>query len=512
VRQPDPKHERRAQVREAFLKFSKGFSEKPPHAEKIDRYLDALEGFPLDVLEEGFASLRAEASLPSPKKIREAIAGAGLLRQLQREAQQRAEILAALADPEKRAEMRERCAAGAVSLLGRTDLLDELVKDAKTLGLVGEDRAAKLVFLALHTRHFAFPERPVSVIVKGTSSAGKSWLVKTIVRLFAPGSVIEMTGMSAKWMVYASQQGVDFAHKMLFVHEACGVDDEVQKMLRVLLSEGRIIWRTVIEQQAHELTVEGPTGLIETTTELAVHWENETRLLSVPMDESTAQTRRVLDRLGEGAGEIALERWHALDRWVGLGPRDAVIPFQAAIGRLARPVAPRVRRDLTTLLELVRAHALLHESLREYDEAGRVIATLDDYAAVYDLTRDLFAAAVELVVNESIRDVVQAAAEIIAPKVDRDGTPPVATSAEIARQLERDRRSVNRWITAAVEAEFLEDASPRPGQGVAHRLRLGSRPLPEREASVFPTPREIKSARQASTDPCPSAQLPKSGA
>src|SRR5262249_34576059 len=159
-----------------------------------------------------------------------------------------------------------------------------------------------------------------------------------------------------------------------------------------------------------------------------------------------------LARLGEGAGELGLERWHAFDTWIGLGPRDAVIPFQAVIGRLSRPVAPRVRRDLTTLLELVRAHALVHESLREYDDSGGVVATLEDYEAVHALTRDLFAAAVELVVNENVRDVVTAAAELIAPRVERsDAQPPVATSAEIATKLGRDRRSVNRWISAAVE-------------------------------------------------------------
>ena len=121
---------------------------------------------------------------------------------------------------------------------------------AKKLGLVGEDRAAALVYLALQTRHFDEPGRPVSVVMKGDSSAGKSYVVKTDAKFLAPGSVIEMSGMSPKWMAYAADVGLDFSHKFLFVHEATGIDEEVEGMLRVLLSEGRIIWRTVIAGRA----------------------------------------------------------------------------------------------------------------------------------------------------------------------------------------------------------------------------------------------------------------------
>src|SRR5262249_9419892 len=155
-------------------------------------------------------------------------------------------------------------------------------------------------------------EHPVSIVVKGTSSAGKSWMVKVVIAFLAPGSVIEMTGMSAKWMVYASQDGLDFAHKMLFVHEATGIDEEVEAMLRVLLSECGSIWRTVTEQVGPTLRVDGPTGLIETTTSPSVHPENETRVLSTPMDDSIEQPGRVLARLGQGHEPVDRARWHAL--------------------------------------------------------------------------------------------------------------------------------------------------------------------------------------------------------
>ena len=53
------------------------------------------------------------------------------------------------------------------------------------LGLIGEDRLTKLVYLALTTR---FLKRPVSVAVKGPSSGGKSFTVETVLRAFPPSA------------------------------------------------------------------------------------------------------------------------------------------------------------------------------------------------------------------------------------------------------------------------------------------------------------------------------------
>ena len=74
---------------------------------------------------------------------------------------------------------------------------------------------------------------------------------------------------------------------------------------------------------------------------------------------------------------------------------------------LVPPVAVRLRRDFKTVLTLIRAHALLHQATRRKDEAGQIIATLEDYAAVRDLVGDLVAAGVEATVRPEVRETVQ---------------------------------------------------------------------------------------------------------
>ena len=52
-------------------------------------------------------------------------------------------------------------------------------------------------------------------------------------------------------------------------------------------------------------------------------------------------------------------------------------------------VAVRLRRDHQALLSLIRTHAILHQATRTRDDAGRIIATLDDYREVYALVLDV---------------------------------------------------------------------------------------------------------------------------
>jgi hypothetical protein len=61
-------------------------------------------------------------------------------------------------------------------------LLDKFVADIEACGLSGETGNAKILYLALTSRWLP---RPVSIVVKGPSSGGKSFLVHQMLR-FSP--------------------------------------------------------------------------------------------------------------------------------------------------------------------------------------------------------------------------------------------------------------------------------------------------------------------------------------
>jgi hypothetical protein len=147
-------------------------------------------------------------------------------------------------------------------------------------------------------------------------------------------------------------------------------------MLRILLSEGRIIYGTVEgegKRKATRIEKEGPTGLIVTTTEAAVDAEMETRLFAVVTDDTPEQTRRVFHKIAgsqKGAGTLDLGRWHELQDWISShGETPVYVPFADALAELIPANATRLRRDFGSLLNLV-VHTILHRATANRTRTG----------------------------------------------------------------------------------------------------------------------------------------------
>ena len=91
------------------------------------------------------------------------------------------------------------------------------------------------------------------------------------------------------------------------------------------------------------------------------------------------------------------------------------IPCARELVKKIPPVAVRLRRDVGSLLALIRSHAVLHQANRGRDDHGRIIADLDDYAVVRGLVADIMAEGVGTTVQKTVREIVDAVA-VIAPK------------------------------------------------------------------------------------------------
>ena len=244
-------------------------------------------------------------------------------------------------------------------------ILDRFSESLQRLGLVGEDRVARLVFLGTVSRLL---ERPVSIAVKGPSSGGKSYVVKCTLDHFPASAYFARTGMSERALAYGEEP---LSHRMLVVYEAAGLTgDFASYLVRSLLSEGRLIYETVEKTseglKAKVIEREGPTGLIVTTTAVHLHPENETRMVSVTVTDTQEQTRAVLAALAAPTPPATdFGGWHALQHWLEGGSRLVYIPYASTLVDLIPPVAVRLRRDAKTVLNLIKAHALLHRATRE---------------------------------------------------------------------------------------------------------------------------------------------------
>ena len=359
-------------------------------------------------------------------------------------------------------------------------------------GVVGEDRFAKVVYLALTSR--VLP-RPVSVAAKGPSSAGKSFVVERTVDFFPTAAYYALSSMSEHALAYSDEP---LAHRFLILYEAAGLEsDFASYLLRSLLSEGRIRYETVEKIKGQGMVPrlierEGPTGLIVTTTQVSLHPENETRLLSVPANDTAEQTKAVIRMIAcedSCTGDDELFEWRQLQAWIA-GQHNAVtVPYAVDLAELVPPVAVRLRRDFTTVLSLIKAHAILHQRTRACDDAGRILATVDDYAVVRGLVADLVADEVGATVPRTTAETVGAVSELLAEHEHG------VTYIQLGERLSLDKSAARRRAAVAITGGYLKNLETRRGQPA--KLVIGE-PLPG-EIAILPLPADVAAAHAART-------------
>ena len=203
--------------------------------------------------------------------------------------------------------------------------------------------------------------------------------------------------------------------------------------------------------------------------------------MSLTVTDTRDQTRNIIRALARPEkGETDLAPWLALQEWLA-SPRTELgveIPDAPILAELVPPVAVRLRRDFGAVLNLIRAHAVLHQASRERGEEGTVVASLDDYSQVRKLVADLVAEGVEATVPRTVRETVDATRRLLE---DSDGEP--ITTATIARELELDKSAALRRVRAAIDRCHLKNLEDRRGRPA--RIVLGD-PLAG-EVEVLPT-------------------------
>jgi hypothetical protein len=351
-------------------------------------------------------------------------------------------------------------------LAGEYRILDTFYSDLKSGGVVGEEQNTKILYLALTSRLL---ERPVSVAVKGPSSAGKSFLVEQVTQFFPEAAVYALTAMSERVLLHSKQP---IKHRHLILYEAAGIGSDFQTyLLRSLLSEGRLRYEYVDKTkdglEPRLVEREGPTGLIVTTTQDSLHHENETRMISLAVVDTKEQTKAIFRALAEEeVVQPDLEQWTALQEWIASRDARVLVPFAGVLADEIPALAVRLRRDFAAILNLVRANALLHQATRHRDEEGRILATVeDDYAVVRELVADLVAEGVDANVPATMRETVRAVETLCGSEFSEEH----ATTARVAEELNLDRSSASRRIGRAIRRGYiknLEDRKGRPGRFV----------------------------------------------
>jgi hypothetical protein len=380
------------------------------------------------------------------------------------------------------------------------DILSALDRALGLCKVVGERRNAKLIYLALTSRLLS---EPVSLALKGVSSSGKSYTLEAVLRFVPKEAVISMTAMSERALIYMDEE---FAHRTMVLFEAVALREQREKtesnltayFVRSLLSEGRISYPVTVRSEGgwttKTITKDGPTNIVLTTTSISLHGENETRMLSLPTDDTADQTRAILLELASERTEtVDFTAWHDLQHWLAGAEHRVVIPYARRLAESIPPVAVRLRRDFRAILSLIRTHAILHQCTRDRDDRARIIATAGDYLQIRELVADLVADGVGATVSATVRETVEAVR-------DHDGI----TVSSVAERLGIDRSAAQRRLSTARARGFLKNLEEKRGR--LARYAVGE-PMPE-ELVLLPLDLDeaVHAQPATNTHPCTPAQ------
>ena len=295
---------------------------------------------------------------------------------------------------------RERATATA---FGKSpDLVQRILADFETCGVIGEESNKLLGYVAMTSRK---RDVPLSVLILSSSGAGKTALQDAVVGFCPPEDLVKLTSLSGKALFY--KERTSLKHKVLALAEGDGAE-EANYAIRNLISARELVTESTIKDlvtgrlTTMENKVEGPSAVFLTTTNPETDPETRSRFFVTSVDESREQTRRILD---------FQRRLQLTDDPIAGTEIDAVLRRHRNFQRLLQPVAVKNpyadqltygddrlqgRRDQPKYLNLIKAVAFLRQMQKEVHTERRsgaavpfVLADLDDMRLANRLAHEI---------------------------------------------------------------------------------------------------------------------------
>jgi predicted transcriptional regulator len=361
----------------------------------------------------------------------------------------------------------------ATTFLRSPRLMFEIVKEVRRLGVIGEERNALLIYLTITSR---ITDDPLSLTVKGSSSAGKSFVITKVILLFPPDAYKDLTDATPQSFYYLNEDAL--AHKTVIIFEIHG-SQKADYAIRSLQSEGKLKIQSTIKNEetgqfeAQEKIVNGPTGFISTTTKPNIHPENETRNFTIYPDETEKQTARILESANNrylGAAPASQPSPALVNLQKVLRPYPVVIDFAKELSDRFPKDKIRARRDYKKLLSLIENIALLHQEQRQTRAIGNkkwLVATLADYYIAQVLFEEILAKTIQEI-HPTTEFLLEKAKDIAQANLSENGQFTVRM---LAKETGWNDDTVNKWLKPAVNKGYVEVVEESKGRkGAVYKL------------------------------------------
>lgn len=370
----------------------------------------------------------------------------------------------------------------ALRLLKRPDFLCEVARAARRNGLVGEGRNAIVTYIVGSS---ALTPKPLNAIFKGPSSSGKNFVVSRVLRLFPESAVHEITSSSNVAWNYS---GTDFRNRIVYLQERNEAAGAVHPV-RLLISEGKLIRNVTVSEGGQRVmkrfVAEGPIASISTTTRDRIEVDDETRHISLWVNDSPEQTRKILKSSvnpQQPLSEKELQVWQELH---GIVAQRAALEVKLPgwfeiVANQVDNTQVAARRYFPAFIEATRVIAMLRSFQRSVSEDS-ISVKFVDFAIAASLFDSVFVESL----NRSSNDALETAKIVRLVAGSQGGRAVSADQLAAYLSISRDRAYVK--LRMAADAGTINRANtPEKGNS---KLFLAAK-MPK----FIPDPEEVLAA------------------
>ena len=262
------------------------------------------------------------------------------------------------------------------------DLMSSIDKILDQYGIIGEYENRKLGFCIASSSQML---EPLHGLIQGSSGSGKTHLLTKLCDLIPEETYIGITRATDN--SFYNYGKYDLKNKLISIEDKDSMSEDANLAFRELQSKGKVSLSTTGQDekghnQAYVKTVYGPIASLACTTKGELYLDDMNRCFLLAVDESEAQTKRILVHQKSAAAGQTGDRNKELIQNFMQGALRALETYEVVIPQateISLPETVKDKRRLNSLyLSLVKQITLLHQYQRSKNEAGQLVATKQD--------------------------------------------------------------------------------------------------------------------------------------
>jgi DNA primase len=361
----------------------------------------------------------------------------------------------------------------AIEFLKQTDLIKRFNERIEKAGITGEEN--NRIFLFVIATSYKMPDT-LHALIQGSSGSGKTYLSRQITDLMPKEDLIRLTRVTES--SFYNYGEYELQHKLIVLEDVDGLKEEAEFAFRELQSNGEIISSTSTKDEgngqikAQIKKVRGPIGSIATTTRGEIYEDNMSRIFLLAVDESKAQTNRIIsyqNRRAAGGINKAEERETRMfiqNCIRMLKPYEVINPYANKI--LLPQEAHKIRRLTELYHAFINQITLINQYQRSRASTGALITEKEDIATAIEIMFESIILKIDEL-DGSLRQFYEDLKAYII-KQGNEYQHYQFTQREIRQALNVSKSQLQRYVNDLLELEYMSQSGGYANRGFTYKI------------------------------------------